>query len=59
MKQPFEESEPESSKAERPDSNHQIWFEEAARRVKAYEEGRISALPGEKVMADMRARVFW
>ena len=34
-----------------------IWAEEAERRAKAIDEGRAKLIPGEQVMAELRARV--
>ena len=33
-----------------------IWAEEAERRVKAIDEGRAELIPGDEVMAELRAR---
>ena len=34
-----------------------IWAEEAERRAKAIDDGRVKLIPGEQVMAELRARV--
>ena len=34
-----------------------IWAEEAERRAEAIDEGRAKLIPGEQVMAELRARV--
>ncbi len=34
-----------------------VWAEEAERRVKAIDEGRAELIPGDEVMAELRARV--
>jgi putative addiction module component (TIGR02574 family) len=33
-----------------------IWAEEAERRVQAIDEGRVELIPGDEVMAELRAR---
>lgn len=34
-----------------------VWAEEAERRVRAIDEGRVELIPGDEVMAELRARV--
>jgi putative addiction module component (TIGR02574 family) len=34
-----------------------IWAEEAERRVRAIDEGRVELIPGDEVLADLRTRI--
>ena len=38
------------------EKNRQLWAEEAERRVEAYERGEMKAIPGEEVLARLRAK---
>ncbi len=40
-----------------PEEVEQLWLEEAERRLREIDEGRVRTIPGEQVLAEARARL--